>query len=90
MDMDEEVAAWLPLPKKEVVLDYARRAVAAAERTVNAIDTGHFLTTYKSPVDWEARASSDRGVVGYRIHDEFHRGQIAALRRAQNLPRVRR
>lgn len=90
MEMDDKVAARLPLPKKEVVLDYARRAFAAAERAVNAIDTKHFLTTYKSPVDWEGEGFIGQWVVVYRIHDEFHRGQIAALRRAQNLPRVRR
>jgi len=88
--MDDTSAATLRFPGKEHVLDYARRAIAAAERAVDATDDEEFRTVYKSPVEWEGESPICAYVISYLAHDEFHRGQIAAIRRAKGLPRVRR
>jgi hypothetical protein len=90
MEMDNKVAATLRLPGKEAVLDYARRAFAAAERAVDAIDDEEFRTIYKSPVEWEGESPIYAYVISYMAHTEFHRGQIAGIRRGRDLPMVRR
>jgi len=90
MEMDDRVAATLRLPGKERLMAYARRAFAAAEHAVDAIDDEEFRAVYKSPVEWEGESPISSYVISYLAHDEFHRGQIAAIRRAKDLPRVRR
>lgn len=90
MEMDDAVAATLRFPGKQRVVDYARRAIAAAEPAVEAIDDEEFRMVYKSPVEWEGESPICAYVISYLAHDEFHRGQIAAIRRAKDLPRVRR
>jgi uncharacterized damage-inducible protein DinB len=90
MEMDDKTAATLRLPGKEALLAYARRAFAAAERAVDAIDDEEFRAIYKSPVEWEGEGPICSYVISYLAHNEFHRGQIAAIRRAKDLPRVRR
>lgn len=89
MEMDDKAVATMRLPGREVVGDYARRAFAAAERAVDAIDDDEFRVTYKSPVEWEGEIPICSYIVSYLAHNDFHRGQIAANRRAMDLPRVR-
>lgn len=82
--MDDAVAADLKLPDKTTVTDYARRVFEAVTRAVRALSDEDVRYTV---------AQSGRPICDYLItylaHDDFHRGQIAALRRAQSLPRVR-
>lgn len=83
--MDDAVAANLRLPGKEALLDYARRAFAAAERAVDALGERDFLLKMD---DWAGVLPLGVYVIEYTIHDEWDAGYIAALRRAQGLPRA--
>lgn len=84
--MDDEAAASLKLPAKEEVLDYLHRAFTAAERAVDTVDDSEAQIMYRMPYETNARPVGSF-IVSFAIHDDFHRGQIAALRRAQDLPR---
>lgn len=88
MGMDESAAAGLRLPGKELLLDYARRAFAAAERAVDAVDDEQFPVIYRSPHEWEGERPVGRYLVAHLAHVSFHLGQMACLCRAQGLSRV--
>ncbi len=83
--MDDRTAAGLRLPGKDVLLDYTRKVFAAAERAVAAL-TDEQLTTVMT--NWAGDQPIAGHVVEYLAHTEWDIGQIACLRRAQNLPRV--
>jgi hypothetical protein len=46
--MDDAQAAKLPLPAKDVLLDYVRRAFSAAERAVDALDNNSLFQALSS------------------------------------------
>jgi hypothetical protein len=83
--MDDTVAANLALPSRDVVVDYARRALATADRSVEALTDEDF---HLKMVDWAGELPLGAYVLEYLAHDEWDIGQIACLRRAQGLPRV--
>lgn len=83
--MDDAVAASLKFPGKNVLLDYARRALATAERAVDALDEKQLALKMK---DWAGELTLAGYVIEYTAHDEWDIGQIAGLRRAQGLPRA--
>ena len=83
--MDDRAAAGLRLPRKDILLDYARKAFAAAERAVATLTGEHLAVMMK---DWAGDQSIAGYVVEYLAHTEWDIGQIACLRRAQDLPRV--
>ena len=49
MGMGDDASAHLPLPGKDAILDYVRRAFAAADQAVHAIDEQRF----QEPRTWE-------------------------------------
>jgi hypothetical protein len=77
--MDNAMAATLKFPSKDMLLGYARRVLAAAERAVDALDEQDLTRKMN---DWAGY------IVEYTTHDEWDIGQIAGLRRAQGLPRA--
>ncbi len=86
--MSDEDAAAVRLPGKERLVDYARRAFAAVEEVVGAIDDRDAVTVVPSSGAWPG----DQPVIWYLLfyygHDDWVLGYIAALRRAQGLKRV--
>jgi hypothetical protein len=83
--MDDGVAARLKLPNAKALIDYARRVFRAADGTIGALSDTQFMTPMK---DWAGEQPIAGYLVEYLAHTEWDIGQIAALRRAQNLPRV--
>ena len=81
--LDDDASAALPLPTKKRLLDYARRAFAAADQAVAAVDD----------TDLPARCTDlygERGSVGkvltiHLTHANRHPGMIEALRGVQDL-----
>jgi hypothetical protein len=84
-EMDDAVAARLTFPRKEQVLDYVRRAFAAAEQMLDAAKEDWTTFRYKH---WGQEVPLWQHVMDYISHNHWNIGYIAALRRAQNLRRV--
>jgi hypothetical protein len=86
MDMDLDVAGRLPFPSRDALLDYSRRAFAAAERTVNAIDDQLFLEPEQQPNEVsqelapEARTTAGEAITSHLMHAGRHLGMIECLR----------
>ena len=91
MRMDTDAAARLPLPPKERLLDYVRRAFAAAEEAVSAIEDSEWLEFEREQyVEQDRTKLGQRGTVGSAIvthlaHDNRHLGMIECLRGLQGL-----
>src|SRR5881409_2790869 len=78
MGMDDDVSAALPLPAKDELLDYARRAFEAANRAVDAADEDQLR---ESCADFYGRQTSvGAAVLGHLAHLNRHLGMIEALR----------
>lgn len=88
MEMNDEAAADLTLPSMPIVMHYFRRTFDAMERALEAIDDEELRILYRSPNEWEGERPVGEYVIGYAIHDDFHRGQIAYLRRLLGLTRA--
>ncbi len=88
LKMDDQAAANLRFPSIGQVIAYLQRAFAAAERAVDVIDDDEARVIYKAPYEEGSGRPAGSYIISYAIHDDFHRGQVAALRRAQNLPRA--
>lgn len=83
MGMDDDVATALPLPGKERLLDYARRAFEAANHAVEAADEE---TLRESCTDLYGRETSvGAAVLGHLAHVNRHLGMIEALRGVRGL-----
>jgi hypothetical protein len=89
MGMDEDLSARLPLPAKDALVDYARRAFALAQATVNGVDESDYLSKMDVPlsrVTWLAGEDQLGQVVGwimsYARHDARHLGMIEAVKGA--------
>lgn len=84
-EMDDKVAAQLVLPTAPL-LDYARRVFDTAERALSAVAADEWAgLRYKH---WGSEQPLWNHVVDYLAHNWWNVGYIAALRRAQGLPRV--
>lgn len=83
--MDDRAAAGLRLPGKDVLMEYTRKAFAAAERAVAALTDEQMTIMMK---DWAGDQPIAGYLIEYLVHTEWDIGQIACLRRAQDLPRV--
>lgn len=92
--MEAGSAAQLPLPRKDVLLEYVRRAFATADRAVGAIDdqqlyqadetSAQFNAAYHGePAQAEGRVGD--AVLTHLAHDNRHLGEIEALRGQQGL-----
>lgn len=84
--MEDAVAASLRLPEKAVILQYVRRVCTASEHVVDALTDDQLLTLKTK--DWAGDLPVGAHIVEYLAHDEWILGTVAALRRAQGLPRV--
>jgi len=86
MGMDEGVSAALPMPPKVKLLDYARRAFAAASSAVAAVDDADLaLDATVAPERRPWLTTPDAGTVGnwilvYYEHDNRHLGMIECQR----------
>jgi hypothetical protein len=81
--ISDEVAAGLPIPPKEELLDYLRRAYAAIEGYVALLDT-----RYADPAaaDDELRPRLDRirkNLLVFLLHDARHLGMMEVLKGLQ-------
>lgn len=83
MGMGDDVSAALPLPNRERLLDYARRAFGAANRAVEAADEEGLR---ESCIDLYGRETSvGAAIVGHLAHVNRHLGMIEALRGVHGL-----
>ncbi|HEU4797629.1 MAG TPA: DinB family protein [bacterium] len=88
MEMSDEAASELALPSMPVVMDYLRRTFDAMERALEALDDEELRIPYRSPNRWEGERPVGEYIIGYAIHNDFHRGQVAYVRRLLGLTRV--
>lgn len=86
--MSDEDAAAVQLPAKRVLVDYARRAFAAAEAAVDAVDDRDAVTVVPSGGKWPGDQTVVWYILFYYGHDDWVLGYISALRRTQGLKRV--
>lgn len=92
MGMDEDLSTRLPLPAAPILIDYATRAFAAAQRATSAVDDETFTRAAAidlALVPWLTRPE-DAGVVGtwtlaYCVHDAQHLGMINTLKGMRGL-----
>ena len=80
MEMDEKTAAALRLPEKDLLLDYARRAFAAAQQAVARISDTEFFDVYEG-LHGENWHDGHIGpiVITWLTHDNRHLGMIECL-----------
>jgi hypothetical protein len=93
MEMDHETATSLPLPPKDILLDYVRRAFAAAEEAVATIDDEQFVALEQPQFGdqtsedlRESTATVGGAILSHMTHDTLHLGVIQYLRGLQGLP----
>jgi hypothetical protein len=86
MSMDDKTAMTLRMPGKELLLDYARRAFAAAQRAVETIADKDYFKVYEAlhGENWHD------GQIGPIIstwmgHDNRHLGMIECLAGVQGI-----
>jgi hypothetical protein len=86
MLMDDGAAALLALPARPALLDYVRRAFAAADAAVAAVDDAQFAAaeqpTAADDVGEALRASSQTvggAIVSHLTHDNRHLGMLEML-----------
>ncbi len=80
MEMDEKTAVALRLPEKSLLLDYARRAFAAAQQAVARISDTEFFDVYEG-LHGENWHDGHIGpiVITWLTHDNRHLGMIECL-----------
>jgi hypothetical protein len=86
MLLDDAVAAALPFPSKDVVLDYTRRAFAATDNAVSALNE-RLLAGPNEPelrqltiLNPDARVTVADAVLTHVAHDNRHLGEVECLR----------
>ncbi|MDQ7829941.1 MAG: DinB family protein [Armatimonadota bacterium] len=84
-EMDDAAAARLRFPPKAEVVGYMRRAFEALEQALEAVQEDWTAFRY---THWGDDAPLWQQAVDYLTHHDWNAGYIAALRRAQGLPRV--
>lgn len=86
MGMDDDASASLPLPGKDALLDYARRAFAAADAAVEQVGVRRFDAPREDPrTSWADAPTIGAVIIGNLAHDNRHLGMIEALRGVQGL-----
>lgn len=80
MEMEDKTATTLQLPRKDVLLDYARRAFALAEQAVETINDNEFYTVYET-LHGENWHDGQIGpiIMTWMTHDSRHLGMIECL-----------
>ena len=83
MEMDEAVAATLPFPAKETLLEYVRRAFAAVELALQAVDEEQFHQPEQpQPLTegiWQPGSTVGEAIMGHLVHDYRHLGMMECL-----------
>jgi hypothetical protein len=89
MELDADAAAALPMPAKDVLLDYAKRAFAQAGRAVASLRDDDLLVDARidpARVPWieptESYGPPLSWVLVYARHDNRHLGMIEAIKGA--------
>lgn len=78
MGMDDDASAALPLPPKERLLDYARRAFGAMDEAVAAVDDEGLSESCTD--QYGQRTSVGSAVLSHVAHVNRHLGMMEALR----------
>ena len=80
MSMDDKAAMTLRMPGKELLLDYARRAFAAAQRTVEGINDKEFYKIYEGFHGGNWHDGHIGPIIStWMTHDNRHLGMIECL-----------
>jgi hypothetical protein len=84
--MTDDVSTSLPMPAKDVLLDYAHRAFAAADEAVGAIadEQFHRRIQDRHEAEWKEMAAGE-AVLNWLVHDSRHLGMIECMLGAQGL-----
>lgn len=78
--MSDEVAASLPIPPKDELLDYLRRAYAAVEAFLELLDTRHAQAEAIADADLRRAVERSRlNLLVFMLHDARHLGMIECL-----------
>ncbi|MBI3537887.1 MAG: hypothetical protein HY070_10050 [Chloroflexi bacterium] len=77
MELGDDMSASLVLPSKVVLLDYAQRAFAAADRAVSKVEDQHFMVRCIDLYDKETTIG--QVITGHLGHMSRHLGMIEAL-----------
>ncbi len=83
MGIDDQASAALPLPDGEQLLGYARRAFAAVDEAVQAVDDGQLGEACDDM--YGARTSVGTALLSHVSHMNRHLGMIEALKGVQGL-----
>ena len=75
VDVDDATAARLPLPDRERVVDYARRAFAELDAAVGLIDERRFGETFDSIIA-DGRITIGGWLLAALAHDNRHLGEM--------------
>jgi hypothetical protein len=86
MGLDDDASASLPLPRKDVLLEYARRAFAKADQTVGAMSEGdfHHKVPDRHQAEWKEAEIGD-AILSWFKHDNRHLGMIECMLGVQGL-----
>jgi hypothetical protein len=86
MGLDDDASASLVLPRKDVLLKYARRAFAKADQAVGRMTDEDFHRTVQDRhrAEWEEAEAGD-AVLSWFKHDNRHLGMIECLLGVQGL-----
>jgi len=78
--MSDEMAASLPIPPKDELLDYLRRAYAAVEAFLELLDTRHAQLGTIEDADLKKAVERSRfNLLVFMLHDARHLGMIECL-----------
>ncbi len=80
MNMDDKTALTLRMPKKTILLDYARRAFAAAQQAIETISDKEFYKIYETLHEENWRDGHIGPIIStWMTHDSRHLGMIECL-----------
>jgi hypothetical protein len=86
MGMDDDVSASLPMPSRDVLLDYVTRAFDKAEKAVNEINAEAFYYKFQDRhgvdseyEDYFSSLTIGQAVLECLLHDVQHLGMIECL-----------
>jgi hypothetical protein len=86
MGLDDDASASLPLPGKDVLLQYARRAFAEADQAVGMMGQEDFarMVQDRREAEWKEAEVGD-AVLSWFKHDNRHLGMIECMLGVQGL-----
>jgi hypothetical protein len=86
MGLDDNASASLPLPKKDVLLEYVRRVFAKADHAVGTMSEEDFHRTVRDRhgAEWQEAEIGD-AILSWFKHDNRHLGMIECMLGVQGL-----